>query len=77
MSDFVVCSECRWHGGKVEMLTARHPFDDEDLVYGCPRCKSVDSLSVACDEPGCKSEVSCGTPTPDGYRQTCSEHRPK
>ena len=30
-----------------------------------------------CDEPGCKEQVSCGTPTPTGYRNTCGKHRPK
>lgn len=33
-------------------------------------------LSVACDEPDCREQVTCGTPTPDGYRSTCFDHRP-
>jgi hypothetical protein len=32
---------------------------------------------MACDEPGCEREVSCGTKTADGYRSTCGEHRPR
>lgn len=28
-----------------------------------------------CDEPGCHKHISCGFPTDDGYRQTCSDHR--
>lgn len=27
-----------------------------------------------CDEPDCYKEVTCGFPTDDGYRSTCSEH---
>ena len=27
-----------------------------------------------CDEPGCMSRVEMGTPTPTGYRSTCSTH---
>lgn len=36
-----------------------------------------DDLGPICDEPGCLDSVSCGVPTPDGYRQTCSTHKPK
>ena len=31
---------------------------------------------VRCDEPNCTAAVTCGTPTPDGYRRTCSKHQP-
>jgi hypothetical protein len=27
-----------------------------------------------CDEPGCYNEISCGWPTDNGYRSTCSLH---
>ena len=27
-----------------------------------------------CDEPGCYEEASCGFPTEDGYRRTCTDH---
>jgi hypothetical protein len=29
-----------------------------------------------CDEPGCFNQISCGTPTPTGYRSTCHTHYP-
>lgn len=29
-----------------------------------------------CDEPGCKEQITCGTPTADGYRNTCWPHHP-
>ena len=34
------------------------------------------AIARLCDEPGCYDEISCGTPTPDGYRSTCSKHAP-
>jgi len=27
-----------------------------------------------CDEPGCMKQVSCGWPSPEGYRSTCFDH---
>ncbi|WP_210180609.1 hypothetical protein, partial [Bradyrhizobium jicamae] len=36
-----------------------------------------DDMPAICDEPGCLGFVSCGTPTPTGYRSTCYEHRPE
>lgn len=77
MTEKVLCPECHWHGLNSEALSAPNPFDLKNVVTGCPRCKSVDSLLVACDEPGCWRETSCGTPTPLGYRRTCSTHAPR
>lgn len=37
---------------------------------------SVES-EYGCDEPGCDRWVTRGTPTPNGYRSTCSDHAPK
>lgn len=74
----LVCTNrCQWHGQSEEALTAPNPFDPEESIEGCPHCKSVDSLQMACDEPDCWLEVTCGTPTPSGYRQTCHKHAPK
>jgi hypothetical protein len=74
----LVCPErrCGWHGWSYEMLLAPHPFGEPGTVTGCPKCKGVDVLVVACDEPECWLEVTCGTPTKDGYRGTCGKHRP-
>ena len=72
------CRECDWQGdSKTPALLAANPFDPADLVTGCPQCRSVNSLEACCDAPGCREPVSCGTPTPDGYRSTCGNHRPK
>lgn len=74
-----VCSyyRCNWHGDSSEVLRAQNPFDATDEIEGCPKCKEIGSVVRACDEPDCWKEVTCGTPTPDGYRNTCGEHRPK
>lgn len=34
----------------------------------------ADVMPEVCDEPGCLEFVSCGWPTPAGYRSTCSKH---
>ncbi len=30
--------------------------------------------TLLCDVEGCEEPVTCGTPTADGYRSTCSRH---
>jgi hypothetical protein len=69
-----VCAECGWYG--THFLTAPSPFDPEHILIGCPSCKSVDTLRLACDEKDCWCEVTCGTPTADGYLRTCGMHVP-
>ena len=32
---------------------------------------------LICDDPFCRRRSTSGTPTPDGYRRTCSYHIPK
>lgn len=70
-----ICQDCRACWPEAELLTAPHPFDYEALICGCPGCLGLD-LVRACDEPDCGRESRMGTPTPDGYRRTCYEHRP-
>jgi hypothetical protein len=74
------CQErrCNWTGDSNEMLTAPNPFDPEDTLTVCPECKTLEhSVWMACDEPGCWRAVTAGTPTTDGYRNTCYDHTPK
>jgi hypothetical protein len=71
------CRECRTIVYEAHLLTAPHPFIEDEIVAGCPACKEIDCFSLVCDEPDCERTVSCGTPTPSGYRQTCGEHKPK
>jgi hypothetical protein len=68
------CAECDHI--MQDYLKAPNPFNPKEDIYGCQRCFSVNSLLAICDEEGCDKEPSCGTPTPDGYRRTCSEHQP-
>lgn len=77
MSNKVVCSNhgCRWCGDVDEALSAPDPFNEGCTLTACPDCCDQ-SLVAACDEPGCTSEVSRGTPTPAGYRNTCTKHAP-
>ena len=77
MSTKLICTvtRCGWHGTVDDVLKSPSPFDDEEL-WACPNCKSVESLKLACDEPDCWKAVECGAPTPEGYKSTCSEHAP-
>lgn len=70
------CDECDWVGSSTELLEAQNPFDPRpgETISGCPRCKSVECCSVACDEPNCIEVSTCGFGTPEGYRRACSKH---
>lgn len=68
------CLECDWLGPDTEVLVAVNPFDAEDQISGCPQCKSVETLRVACDVPGCDELASCGWNDATGRRTTCGQH---
>lgn len=70
----LLCDECGWHG--TEPLKAPSPFEADAVILGCPECKEVNTMQIACDEEGCWKQATCGTPTPSGYRGTCGMHRP-
>jgi hypothetical protein len=72
-----ICWECKWRGTSDDWLVAKNPFNNEDTILGCPQCFDINTLYMACDEPECWKPASCGTPTENGYRNTCGEHRPK
>lgn len=72
----IVCG-CGWVGDKSGLLRGKNPFDGSDIA-ACPKCKELNSdLRTACEEAGCNYLATCGTSTPDGYRNTCGEHKPK
>jgi hypothetical protein len=73
----VICEECDWHGLENEVLQAPNPFDPEDGVLGCPKCKSVNEIVYTCIADNCWKPVSCGTPTVGGYMNTCGKHAPR
>ena len=76
-----VCRDCFFQVDEGMALSAPSPFDPEGILIACPNCKLVGHLVMACDEPGCWSESSRGTPTViDGkkaYRNTCGKHPPE
>lgn len=74
--DWVRCDECDTITHTSDLLHAPNPFDAEDIVAGCPFCKSIDCFRPVCDAADCHRYASSGTPTPDGYRWTCHKHRP-
>lgn len=73
------CSErrCGWIGTSAEYLVAADPFNEGCELVACPNCREVNTLTACCDVDGCTKDGSCGTPTKDGYRFTCSEHKPE
>lgn len=77
MSNKIHCNECSWRGIKDELLSAINPFDADDEISGCPKCKGINCFTLCCDEPDCWQNVSSGIPTPGGYRQTCHIHAPR
>lgn len=69
-----VCKECV--EVVLEHLSAPNPFDADDIIAGCPHCKSVSSLLQACHHPGCNQIASGGYPNALGYRYAwlCYKH---
>ena len=57
-----LCQSCDWTGSDAELLRAPSPFDAADTIVGCPKCKAVEDIANACDEPGCDQEATCGFP---------------
>lgn len=70
MEKFRCC--CGWHG--TEYLQAPNPFDPEDTVSGCPQCKAVDTIDVACAVPECWEATCQGMMTDVGYKWLCRLH---
>lgn len=78
MREKILCKDCGWTGHTDQMLTAKNPFNEKEDIQACPNCKEVtDTLFMACEEPGCWKQVTCGTPTKNGYKSTCSKHQPE
>ena len=79
MSTRIVCEErgCGWKGEKDECLTANNPFDDQETIIGCPKCKGINTMRSTCDAPDCWEQDTMWISTPSGYRRTCYKHRPK
>ena len=70
------CDECETMFDQKDLLEAPNPFDEGDLIFGCPECREVNSTTLLCEVEGCPSIASCGTPVAGGYAQTCCKHKP-
>jgi hypothetical protein len=70
------CGNCEAIIDEEALLRAPSPFDPDETLRGCPECLCAEDFTPICDKDGCDAEVSCGTPTPTGYRRTCHEHKP-
>lgn len=72
-----LCQECNVISFRSGLLRAPSPFDPDDVLTGCPSCRSIGPFDPICDVAKCRASTTCGTPTPTGYRFTCSKHRPE
>ena len=68
------CINCRNISDEDKLLTAPNPFDNTDILVGCPICYFVEGFTELCDIPNCNEPAVCGYPTKDGYVRTCSKH---
>jgi len=78
--DKMKCTECGWIGtpAMTDKVPDPRPLAKfaRDIWHICPACRTPENFRSLCDEPGCEIEMSCGTLTPDGYRNTCHRHAP-
>lgn len=74
MTDKAICDACDWQGTTDQILCAANPFNQGEMIHGCPTCKTVEAFKEACDYEGCWAQTSIGTPTDNGYKRFCSQH---
>lgn len=71
------CENCGWTGTTELLLTAPSPFDPEDILTSCPKCKTVGDTEHLCDIEGCREISSMGVPMKNGsYVWRCHHHEP-
>lgn len=68
------CTECGWTGRETEMERVGDVKLEKHYWNICPNCRDAEQFELLCDR--CDQVVTCGTPTPDGYRNTCGKHQP-
>jgi len=68
------CRACDTLLPTAKILKAPNPFNLNDIVEGCPKCKAVTQFVPVCDMAGCRSDGTCGMPTPGGYLWLCHIH---
>ena len=45
MEEFKVKCECGWQGMAGEMISGDNPFDPSQIIYACPKCKTLESTT--------------------------------
>ena len=75
MQQLFKCNLCEAAIEPAQLLVSTNPFDSSEEITGCPHCKQcTEGFTVLCDVTGCRESVTCGWPSPHGYRQTCGVH---
>lgn len=72
--DKVTCNKCYWEGNMTQMLMSTNPFDLAEVIIGCPKCFSINSLSTVCCIPECWEGTTHGFSVKDDYLWICSDH---
>lgn len=70
----IKCCGCAWRGEVADVLSAPHPFIQDETLVACPECKSISDLVYVCDEPDCWEGQAAGFPSATGYRFVCGRH---
>lgn len=70
------CLQCKVIITWGEALKAQNPFDKDYIIYGCPKCFTVDDFILSCGVLTCNEPALCGTQTKSGYSLTCLQHQP-
>jgi hypothetical protein len=69
MSGFI-CDECGWHGNNPASVVIPMYGTRDEAIDVCPKCRCVkSSLSVCCEEPGCKNIASAKPTRSPGARR--------
>ena len=71
-----MCDSCDAIVANADLLHAANPFDREQEVLGCPKCKAVDDFRRVCGFDGCENAATGGTPYRGQYVQRCWKHNP-
>jgi len=74
--DVFRCTECATETPRDDLIKFPDPEMAENYWTICPFCREAEQFERMCDAFNCDQTSSCGTPTPDGYRITCYEHKP-
>lgn len=73
------CRVCLWVGMWRDILRAPHPWDEDDILVGCPDCKAVNTVYEACGVDSCYDPFYVthypGGPGPKSGITLCERHQ--